>query len=74
MVQSVLKKAAGLDIQIICPLHGPVLNDNLGYYIDLYNTWSSYKPEKEGVTICYTSVYGNTKKAVELLEKELMLI
>ena len=70
-VQNVLKKASGLDIEIICPLHGPVLKENLGYYIDLYNTWSSYKPEKEGVTICYTSVYGNTKKAVELLEKEL---
>jgi len=70
-VQNVLKKASGLDIQIICPLHGPVLTENLGYYIDLYNTWSSYKPEKEGVTICYTSVYGNTKKAVEILEKEL---
>ena len=63
-VQNLLKKAAGLDIQIICPLHGPVLTDNLGYYLDLYNTWSSYQPEEEGVMIAYTSVYGNTKKAV----------
>ena len=70
-VQAALKKAANLDINIICPLHGPVLKKNLGYYIDLYNTWSSYDVESEGVLICYTSVYGNTKKAVELLEKEL---
>ena len=70
-VQNVLKKAAGFDIEIICPLHGPVLKENLGYYLDLYNTWSSYGVESEGVLICYTSVYGNTKKAVELLEKEL---
>jgi flavorubredoxin len=70
-VQSVLKKAAGLDIQIICPLHGPVLSENLGYYIGLYNTWSSYQQESEGIVICYTSVYGNTKKAVELLEQKL---
>ena len=63
-VQSVLKKAAGLDIQIICPLHGPVLSENLGYYIGLYNTWSSYQQESEGIVICYTSVYGNTKNAV----------
>ena len=63
-VQSLLKKAAGLDISIICPLHGPVLNKNLGYYIDLYNTWSSYQPEEEGIVIAYTSVYGNTKKAI----------
>lgn len=69
-VQNLLKKAAGLDIQIICPLHGPVLNENLSYYLDLYNTWSSYQPEEEGVVIAYTSVYGNTKKAViELKEK-----
>lgn len=69
-VQNLLKKAAGLDIQIICPLHGPVLNENLGYYLDLYNTWSSYQPEEEGVVIAYTSVYGNTKKAaIELKEK-----
>ena len=66
-VQAVLKKAAGLDIQTICPLHGPVLNENLGYYIDLYNTWSSYGVESEGIVIAYTSVYGNTKKAVEML-------
>ena len=63
-VQSLLKKAAGLDIQIICPLHGPVLTENLGYYLGLYNTWSSYVPEEEGIVIAYTSVYGNTKKAV----------
>ena len=70
-VQNVLKKAAGLDISVICPLHGPILKENLGYYLDLYNTWSSYGVESEGVLICYTSVYGNTKKAVEMLEKEL---
>ncbi|MBE6786985.1 MAG: FprA family A-type flavoprotein [Ruminococcaceae bacterium] len=70
-VQSVLKKAAALDIQIICPLHGPVLKENLGYYLDLYNIWSSYGVESEGVLICYTSVYGNTKKAVNFLEEEL---
>ena len=70
-VQAVLKKASALDIKTICPLHGPILTENLGYYLDLYNTWSSYTPEKEGVTICYTSVYGNTKKAVELLKAEL---
>ena len=63
-VQAVLKKAAVLDIQIICPLHGPVLSENLGYYINLYNTWSSYQVEEEGIVIAYTSVYGNTKKAV----------
>lgn len=66
-VQTLLKKAASLDIQIICPLHGPVLTENLGYYINLYDTWSSYRPEEEGVMIAYTSVYGNTKKAVEQL-------
>ena len=70
-VQAVLKKASALDIKIICPLHGPVLTENLGYYIDLYDKWSSYTPEAEGVTICYTSVYGNTKKAVELLKGKL---
>ena len=70
-VQAVLKKAAGLDIQTICPLHGPVLTENLGYYIDLYNTWSSYAVETEGVMIAYTSVYGNTRKAAEYLESEL---
>ncbi len=63
-VQALLKKAAGLDISIICPLHGPVLTENLGYYLGLYNTWSSYEPEEEGIVIAYTSVYGNTKKAV----------
>ena len=63
-VQSLLKKAAGLDIEIICPLHGPVLTEDLGYYLGLYNTWSSYEPESEGIVIAYTSVYGNTKKAV----------
>ena len=69
-VQSLLKKAATLDIETICPLHGPVLNKNLSYYLDLYNTWSSYQPEEEGIVIAYTSVYGNTKKAVlQLAEK-----
>ena len=69
-VQALLKKAAGLDIQTICPLHGPVLNENLGYYLKLYNTWSSYVPEEEGIVIAYTSIYGNTKKAVlQLAEK-----
>ena len=70
-VQALLKKAAALDIKIICPLHGPVLDENLSYYINLYNTWSSYGVETEGVLICYTSVYGNTKKAVELLAEKL---
>ena len=69
--QALLKKAAGLDIAIICPLHGPVLTENLGYYINLYDIWSSYKVESEGVLIAYTSVYGNTKAAVELLVKRL---
>ena len=73
-VQNVLKKAAGLDIQIICPLHGPVLTENLGYYLDLYNTWSSYGVESEGVTIAYASVYGHTGEAAlylaEILEKK----
>ena len=70
-VQSLLKKAAGLDIEIICPLHGPVLKEDLGYYIDLYNTWSSYRPEDEGIVIAYTSVYGNTKRAVLALAEKL---
>ena len=70
-VQNVLKKAAGLDIQIICPLHGPVLSENLGYYLDLYNTWSSYGVETDGIMIAYTSVYGHTKKAVEILAEKL---
>ena len=69
--QALLKKAAGLDIAIICPLHVPVLTENLGYYINLYDIWSSYKVESEGVLIAYTSVYGNTKAAVELLVKRL---
>ena len=67
-VQGLLKKASGLEIKRICPLHGPVLTENLGYYLDLYNTWSSYGVESEGVLIAYTSVYGNTKKAVEKLQ------
>ncbi|MDE7360438.1 MAG: MBL fold metallo-hydrolase [Oscillospiraceae bacterium] len=70
-VQAVLKKAAGLDIQKILPLHGPMLLENLGYYLDLYNTWSSYGVESEGVVIAYTSVYGNTKKAALLLAEKL---
>lgn len=70
-VQALLKKAAGLDIKIICPLHGPVLTENLGYYIGLYQTWSSYSVESEGIMLAYTSVYGNTKKAVELLAEKL---
>ena len=70
-VQAVLKKAAGLDIQIICPLHGPVLTENLGYYIGLYDTWSSYGIETEGIAVFYTSVYGNTKRAAEKIAEEL---
>ena len=72
-VQNLLKKAAGLDIEVICPLHGPVLNENLGYYLGLYNTWSSYQPEEEGIVIAYTSVYGNTKKAVMQLAEKLKM-
>lgn len=71
-VQNLLKKASALDIQIICPLHGPVLTENLSYYINLYNTWSSYSVESDGVMIAYTSVYGNTKKAAEALREELI--
>jgi flavorubredoxin len=71
-VQALLKKAATLDIAIICPLHGPILTEDLGHYIEKYDIWSSYKVESEGVVIAYTSVYGNTKKAVELLEKSLI--
>lgn len=71
-VQTVLKKASGLDIARICPLHGPVLTDNLAHYINLYDIWSSYGVESEGVAIFYTSVYGNTEKAVKLLEDELI--
>jgi flavorubredoxin len=70
-VQAVLKKASALEIKIICPLHGPVLSENLEYHLNLYNIWSSYGVESEGVMIAYTSVYGNTKKAVELLAKKL---
>ena len=70
-VQALLKKAGALDIQTICPLHGPVLKDDLGYYLGLYNTWSSYGVESEGVFIAYTSVYGNTKQAAELLAEKL---
>ena len=70
-VQALLKKAANLDIEKICPLHGPILTENLGYYLNLYNTWSSYGIESDGIMIAYTSVYGNTKKAVELLAERL---
>ena len=70
-VQSLLKKAAALDIQAICPLHGPVLKDNLEYYVNLYHTWSSYRAESEGIMIAYTSVYGNTKAAARLLADKL---
>lgn len=70
-VQALLKKAAALDISIICPLHGPVLNENLGYYLDKYNTWSTYAVEDEGVVIAYTSIYGHTKEAVEELAEKL---
>ena len=69
--QALLKKASTLDIKTICPLHGPILTENLGYYINLYDIWSGYKTESEGVCVAYTSVYGNTKKAVELLVSEL---
>lgn len=71
-VQSVLKKVTGLDIKAICPLHGPVLTENVGYYINLYDIWSSYRPESEGVVIAYTSVYGHTEKAAELLKEKLI--
>ena len=71
-VQALLKKAATLDIATICPLHGPVLTENLGYYINLYDIWSSYRVESEGVLIAYTSIYGHTRKAVELLEQKLV--
>jgi len=70
-VQALLKKAAGLDIQIIAPLHGPVLTENLGYYLNLYDIWSSYRVENEGIVVAYTSVYGNTKAAVDLLVQKL---
>ena len=70
--QKLLQKAAGLDIAIICPLHGPVLTENLGYYLNLYDIWSSYRVESEGVVIAYTSIYGHTREAVELLEQKLL--
>jgi len=70
-VQNILKVAATLDIQIICPLHGPILTENLGHYIGLYDKWSSYTPEEDGVVIAYTSIYGHTKEAVEMLSREL---
>ena len=70
-VQQLLKKAAALDIRVICPLHGPVLTEDLGYYLNLYDIWSSYRPEEEGIVIAYTSIYGHTKQAVELLAKRL---
>jgi flavorubredoxin len=70
-VQALLKKASALDMQKICPLHGPILDGDLSFYFNLYDTWSKYEVESEGVLIAYTSVYGNTKKAVEILEKEL---
>ncbi len=71
-VQRLLQKAASLDIEIICPLHGPVLTEDLGHYLDLYDTWSSYEAETDGILIAYTSVYGHTKEAVELLEQKLL--
>jgi flavorubredoxin len=70
--KKLLAQASALDINIICPLHGPVLSENLGYYLDLYNTWAGYGVESDGIVIAYTSVYGNTKKAVEMLEDELL--
>lgn len=70
-VQTLLKKAANLDIKTICPLHGPILKENLGYYIDKYNTWSSYQPEDEGVLVAYASIHGNTGKAAKLIAKTL---
>ena len=73
-VQAVLKKLAGEEISVICPLHGPVLTEDIAYYLNTYNTWSSYGVETEGVAICYTSVYGHTKAAAELLEKKLLAL
>lgn len=70
-VQTLLKKAANLDLKTICPLHGPILKENLGYYIDKYNTWSSYQPEDEGVLVAYASIHGNTEKAAKLIAKTL---
>ena len=69
--QAVLKKVSALQVDVICPLHGPVLSENLSYYINLYNTWTKYEVESEGIALCYTSVYGNTKKAVEYLAEKL---
>ena len=71
-VQALLKKASGLDIQMICPLHGPVLKENLGYYIEKYQIWSSYEPEEEGILIAYASIHGNTKQAAEKMRDILM--
>lgn len=71
-VQKLLKKLADKELRTICPLHGPVLSENLEYYLDLYNTWSAYEPEEDGVLIAYTSIYGNTRKAVRLLEEKLL--
>ena len=71
-VQTLLKKASALDIKTICPLHGPVLSDNLGYYLDLYNTWSSYQPESKGVFIAYASIHGNTAYAAEQFAEMLL--
>ena len=73
-VQTLLKKAAGLDIATICPLHGPILTENLGYYLDLYNTWSSYEPESKGILIAYASIHGNTGKAAEKLAEIRMIV
>ncbi len=70
-VQALLKKAAGLDIEIICPLHGPILTENLGYYIEKYDIWSSYRPEDEGVVVAYASIHGNTKAAAEVIAEEI---
>ena len=70
-VQAVLRKLAGLDVRIICPLHGPVLTEDIGYYLDTYDTWSSYGVESEGVAVCYTTVYGHTREAAELLAERL---
>ena len=70
-VQNLLKAASGLDIAMICPLHGPILKENLGHYLEKYNIWSSYSVESEGIMIAYTSVYGHTKQAVEILEEKL---
>ena len=70
-MQKLLKKASTLDIKMICPAHGPILNDNLGHYLNLYNTWSNYEPETKGVVIVYTSIYDHTREAAKLLERKL---